>query len=282
MLDEEDQLRDVMTINDSDTGLTQRTTIRAPLSVERDNANILVGMSYPPVPNKLIKKIRDGEFIEMADLLPERLGAGGDNEPTKSTKKRKIVTNILEWVRCFGLHISIIARSTPERVPDLLSYQALIINSYTEYQGDYWLVYDRQFRQQAAVTPTTSWSIMDTTLWNLAFGGRISLPRCTHCLSVSHKSGKCELSSDTHTPSTPSPYPTEKAAPGRSGLQRPICYAWNEDPAPGCPHRGCRFEHICYLCSKDVRVQNKGHKATNCPHHIHDRPTRPRRSTTCR
>ena len=186
---DEDQLCDVMTINDSDTGSTQRTTIRAPLSVEKDDANVLVGTSYPPVPNKLIKKIRDGEFIEMADLLPERLGAGGDNEPTKSTKKRKIVTNILEWVRCFGLYISIIAHSTPERVPDLLSYQAFIIDAYTEYQGDYWSGYDRQFRQRAAVTPTTSWSTMDTTLWNLAFGSCISLPRSTHCLSVSHKSG---------------------------------------------------------------------------------------------
>ena len=185
MLDE-NQLRDVMTINDSDTGSTQLTTITAPLSVEKDDANVLVGTTYPPVPNKLIKKIRDGEFIEIADLLPKRLGAGGDIEPTKSTKKRKIVTNILEWVRCFGLYVSIIARSTPEKVPDLLSHQALIIDAYTEYQGDYWSGYDRQFRQWAAVTPTTIWSTIDFTLWNLAFGGHIGLPRCTHCLSVSH------------------------------------------------------------------------------------------------
>ena len=218
----------------------------------------------------------------MSNLFPERLGAGGDNEPTKSTKKWKIVTNILEWVCCFGFYVSVIAGSTPQRVPDLMNYQALIIDAYTEYKGDYWSGYDRQFRQRAAVTPTTSWSTMDTTLWNLAFGGHISLPRCTYCLSVSHKSGECELSSDTQTSSTPSPYPIGKAAPGRPGPQRPICYTWNEDPAPGCPHRDCRFEHICYLCSKDVRVQNKGHKAIHCPHHIQDRPTRPQRPITYR
>ena len=59
----------------------------------------------------------------------------------------------------------------------MLSYQALIINAYTEYQGEYWSGYDRQFRQRAAVIPATSWSSMDTTLWNLRFGGRASLPR---------------------------------------------------------------------------------------------------------
>ena len=58
-----------------------------------------------------------------------------------------------------------------------------------------------------------------------------------------------------------------KVVPGCPGLQsqHPICYAWNEDPTPGCPHYGCRFEHICYLCSKDVRVQNKGHKSNPLP-----------------
>ena len=168
---DEDQLQDVLSINDSNPRFTLRTPVRAPSLINKDDGSVLVGVSYPPVPNKLVKKIRDGEFLETADLLPERLGADGDNDPVKSSKKRRGVTNILEWVRCFGLYISIIAGSAPERVPDLLSYQALIIDAYTEYQGEYWSGYDRQFRQRAVVTPATSWSTMDTTLWNLAFGG---------------------------------------------------------------------------------------------------------------
>ena len=238
---DEDQLQGVLTINDSNPRLTQQTPVRTPSSINKDDGNVLVGASYPPVPNKLVKRIRDGEFIEMADLLPERLGAGGDNDPVKSSKKWRTVTNILEWVRCFGPCISIIACSAPESMPDLLSYQALIIDAYTEYQSKYWSGYNRQFRQRAAVTPATSWSTMDTTLWNLAFGGQASLPRCTHCLSISHKSGECELSSDTHTTSTP--YPTGEVVPERPSLQSqcPIWYAWNEDPAPVFPRHGCRY-----------------------------------------
>ena len=73
---DEDQLQDVLTINDSNPRLTQWT----PSSISKDDGSVLVGASYPPLPNKLVKKIRDSEFLEMADL-PERLGAGGDNDP---------------------------------------------------------------------------------------------------------------------------------------------------------------------------------------------------------
>ena len=83
---DEDQFQDVLTINDSNPRLTQRTPVRAPSSINKDDGSVLVGASYPPVPNKLVKKIRDGEFLEMADL-PERLGACGDNDPVKSSKK---------------------------------------------------------------------------------------------------------------------------------------------------------------------------------------------------
>ena len=139
------------------------------------------------MPCKLVKKITDGEFVEMADLLLDKLASSEDNELTKSLKKRRIVTDIIEWVRCFGLYISIISQSAPERVSDLLGYQALIIDAYTEYQGLYWPGYDRQFRLRAAVTPVTSWSTVETALWNRAFSGLPSTPRCIHCFFLASR-----------------------------------------------------------------------------------------------
>jgi len=49
-----------------------------------------------------------------------------------SRKKIKPVTNILEWIQCFRMYIVAISRSQPERVPDLLGYQALIIQAHRE------------------------------------------------------------------------------------------------------------------------------------------------------
>lgn len=45
------------------------------------------------------------------------------------------------------------AEKHPERVQDLLNYQALLVEAHMEYEGDTWLRYDRRFRQAAAALP---------------------------------------------------------------------------------------------------------------------------------
>ena len=158
-----------------------------------------------------MKKIEAGDFIDMAELRPEGLGIMEDSFPGRSTKgKKKMVSNILEWIRCFSLYVAILSRSAPHRVPDLLSYQALIIEAQMEYPGDHWLGYDRRFRQRAAVTKTIKWSKIDTTLWHLAFAGRSSIARCKYCFSIAHCSTDCELAPDPDPPAQEQP-----AAPSR-------------------------------------------------------------------
>lgn len=54
---------------------------------------IAVNPLSPPIPVKLIQKIRKGEYTDMADLLPESLTALLADEPHTSKdkgKKRKI------------------------------------------------------------------------------------------------------------------------------------------------------------------------------------------------
>ena len=161
---------------------------------ESGPGTVLFGAGFPPVPSKLVKKIEAEDFIDMAELRPEGLGTMEDSAPGRSTKgKTKMISNILEWIRCFSLYVAILSCSAPHRVPDLLSYQALIIEAQMEYPGDHWLGYDRRFRQRAAVTKTTKWSKIDTTLWHLAFAGRPSIARCKYCFNVTHCSSDCEL-----------------------------------------------------------------------------------------
>ena len=93
-----------------------------------------------------------------------------------------------------------------------------------EYPGDHWLGYDQRFRQRAAVTTTTKWSKIDTTLWHLAFAGRSSIARCKYCFSITHCSRDCELAPDPDPPAQEQP-----AAPSRRSAavpsRRPICFA---------------------------------------------------------
>lgn len=205
-----------------------------PSTVEAEPSVVLFGAGFPPIPTKLVTKIQEGNFVDMHELLPERLGATEDNEQSRPAKsKGRMVTEILEWVRCFGLYVAIISCSAPNRVPDLLGYQALILDAQKEYPGDHWIGYDRRFRQRAAATRSTNWSAVEPTLWNMAFAGRASTPRCKFCFSVSHLSSNCELGSETHVPTRGIPSHPHSSFTYR----RPICYDWNEDPAPGCPRK---------------------------------------------
>ena len=60
----------------------------------------------------------------------------------------------MEWLQSFAVYVSVIARKQPQRVPDLMGYQVLILEASSEYKND------------------CSWSNIDTTLWLLAFSGQ--------------------------------------------------------------------------------------------------------------
>ena len=59
---------------------------------------------HTPVPAKLVKKIQEGLFIEMAELLLETLSSpeyAAVDEPTSQKQKPREVTNIVDWVQMF-------------------------------------------------------------------------------------------------------------------------------------------------------------------------------------
>ena len=238
-----------------------------PIPSSKEPPSTHLGGGLPPVPGKLVKRIEEGHFIEMGELLPERLSSHcEDEDQIKSTKpKRRAVTNILEWLQCFGIYIAIVSRKEPHRVLDLLAYQHLIIQAHQEYQGDCWLGYDRRFRQRAATNPSMNWSTIDPTLWSLAFSGKASATLCSHCFSTSHSSRDCELNTGCtpYNRSVTRPLPKSQSQPGQ--VRRPLCFDWNESSSPGCPHPSCRFEHICYYCVRNPAVNDKVHKAIFCP-----------------
>ena len=155
-----------------------------------------IGAGLPPVPPKLVQKIQAGEYVDMAELLPDRLGvnAGPPVQGDKDDKKPKHrqVTNILEWIQCYTIYMAVRAEKHPEKILDMLGYQTLIVEARMEYEGDGWLGYDRRFRQTAAATPDITWAKIEPTLWNKAFAGQASSSRCKYCFSLTHRSEECD------------------------------------------------------------------------------------------
>ena len=130
------------------------------------------------------------------------------------TTKRKLpdVTQIMDWIQCFSIYIAVVSHAKPDHIADLIAYLNLIINIQRWFQYFDWALYDRQFWQKAAITPSLQWGTMEATLWNLSFLNHSTRPSFSARLF----------------PSTP------------STIKVPICLEWNEDPHKECLHLNCR------------------------------------------
>ena len=238
----------------------------------RRSSAILLGAGLPPIPAKLVSRIEAGEFIEMAELLPDRLDPTralfiDESDQQKTHRRRKPVTNILEWAQCFAIYTAVLCRKYPQKLPDMLSYLILIVQTHMEYEGDAWLGYDRRFRQRAASNPQASWDKSDSTLWDIAFSGKAKANRCHHCFSLSHTSSECEWSAEAAQQEI-RPLMSmshQQAAPMTSNQPRAICKSFNFDPNPGCTFKNCTYEHVCWYCYHNPYAQDKIHKAVFCP-----------------
>ena len=206
---------------------------------------MLFSSGLPPIPAKLVDRIQSGLFVEMSDLLPQKLISAeysvGDHMTSQKPKQYE-VTTIIEWVQCFGIYIAIVSKKEPERTADLHGYQQLIIHSSQHHQEGRWLIYDRHFRLKASATGLKEWSTIEINIWNLAFPERT-------------------------VPISAQPIPRH-SGPGSQPLpaNRKICLEWNDNPSPNCPYPDCRFEHRCYRCVFNSKVPDNRHKALFCPY----------------
>ena len=221
-----------------------RTTLsRKP--AERVQPLVFISSGLPPIPSRLVARIQEGHFIDMAELVPERLCAWDTPEEKSTTSKPRDVTDIVEWLQCFGTYIAIVGHTEPQRVPDLLGYQNLIIQGYRKHQKVCWQTYDRDFRRKASASHTAEWSTVDATLWNLAFSGG----------SSTQPTGPNFSNRDSF-------YRQPQLSSSKRSM---VCLEWNEHRSPGCPHPSCRYEHVCYRCVHNPGIPDKRHKAIFCP-----------------
>ena len=77
-----------------------------------------MGAGLPPVPARLVTRIEAGEFIDMSELSPDKLGlaksALNDDQAKPSKPQRRTVTNILEWTQFFATYMAGICRKQPK------------------------------------------------------------------------------------------------------------------------------------------------------------------------
>ena len=150
----------------------------------------LLSKGLAPVPPKLVTKIQNLEFVDMAELLRDNLEvqrqvasqdrwASTTGQSTRN--RRREILDLLSWVSCFGM--AVLTGKHPQMIKPLLAYQTMIVREARRCRGNGWLAYDTYFRQQVAGDPEADWSCLNTSLYEVTFlaqGGKGGQSCTTH------------------------------------------------------------------------------------------------------
>ena len=237
---------------------------------------------FPPVPPKLVQKIQAGEFVDLAELLPDNMEmvrrAGIEGQGQSQRQLRRVV-NLLTWVQCFSTYAAILGEAQPHRSRDLLAYMRLIVREAQRHGGEGWRSYDALFRKFAALNPSVKWGQPLPSLYSMHFlAARSSAASCCdHCLEGDHSTGECALSplpqpepvasynsARSFRPATVNAATSRRVGQGSTAGQidfadRPVCKRWNfaKGGCKGLPD--CDYRHACLRCER------RNHKVGDCP-----------------
>ena len=229
----------------------------------------------------------------MAELLRDnieaerRRGVQGEGSNNSKTARREI-PDILSWIQCFGIYVSVMASKFPGRVPNMLAYQTTLVREARRCGGGGWLAYNTAFWQQAATDALCDWSKLNSPLYPVTFMAQASGKGkcCPHCLELDHVGEDCALSPRPRQEQRQRQRSPGLGLPPQSGVEgqaqgesrsdigavgRPkprlprqsgqrtasrACYSFNDGE---CRFpKTCRYLHICQQCLAD------DHPATRC------------------
>ena len=146
---------------------------------------VTIGIGLPGLPKKLIARVLANEYIDFSELPP----AKGKGRPmpqslegqvimvqaTELLQARKIIPDLATWMQCFSIYAAALCAKYPARLPELMAYQTIIAKASQRYWWPSWVVYDQNFRQEAAGNPHQSWARVEPRQVHLIFWGMMPL-----------------------------------------------------------------------------------------------------------
>ena len=71
----------------SEDSAKEKQAADSPMKTESATVSF-IGAGLPPVPQKLVQRIQAGDFVDMAELLPDRLGINAGSKVIKTIKNK--------------------------------------------------------------------------------------------------------------------------------------------------------------------------------------------------
>ena len=203
--------------------------------------SVIVSDGIPPLPTKLVEKIRRWEYIDLSKLATEEdvdhnvsstvviNGQVVVVEPTPQPRCHHPQLDIVSWSEAYAKYLAVLVAAdttSREEAAGLAAHMFQIIR-LSRARGFKWLRYDMEYRQWAAAKNVRTWGDM-----NMSIYGR--------CLPQVMDLGLAPQS----------------AEPGLREQEQEFrpCYRWNN----GRCTKPCKFRHVCSICGGS-------HRKKDCP-----------------
>ena len=244
-----------------------------------------VGYGLPAIPKRLHDKMLAWEYVDLAELPPAR---AVPKEPSltmgniwlvQSTdlarSQKRLIPEITTWVQCFAIYTSVVATKFPQRVPAMLGYMVDIIRTSRQFKWPSWVMYDANYRREAAASGQTDWSKIDPSLYARCFTGWArNTGWCDTCMTLDHDAADCPYNQGTdgstvgikrprRLPGGQTPGPSRKATPRPTNTGDAVCIKYNKYGGDCMFGVRCHFKHICSICANEGLHME--HPKTRCP-----------------
>ena len=255
--------------------LASAETTPHPIAAPKPTSTVMLGTGLPPLPKKLVDKILAGEYVDFAELPPARGKARAVPQALEGQivvvqaadllQSRRVIPDLATWMQCYAIFTAVIASKNPARLPDLMAYMIIIAKASQKFAWPSWVVYDQNFRQEAACSTSTQWARVDPSIYTQCFTGMAIGAEgwCKICQSIEHSSESCPLApkqmehtamggpqSRTSTFRKRVGQTLTAGPPKRTAFATPqdYCIKYNRFNGDCKFGTACRFPHICSAC----------------------------------
>ena len=240
---------------------------------------VATGEGLPALPKRMVDKIIAGEYVDFFELPPAKGKSKGPPQALEGqvviiqaaelNSSKKVIPDLATWSQCFNLYAAVLIKHHPGRARSLFAYSSLIARCSAKYKWPSWVVYDQNFRQEAAESGNVDWAKVDPSIYTQCFTGATQNSVegwCKRCHSVEHVSDSC--------PSRPGPSNgSGYSAAGFSSNRRPAL-SGRKRAAPQSVHEtckryntydgDCRFGESCIFLHRCDNCGEPNHPVSKC------------------
>jgi len=236
-------------------------------ALPKSNPLVPTGPGLPALPKKLVDRIQANEYIDFSELPPAKGKVRALNQSLEGQvilvqaedllQSKRLIPDLATWVQCFSLYTTVLLKKQPSRFAELMAYASTIAKASKKYKWPAWVIYDQNFRQEAASIPSQSWAKIDPSIYSQCFLGMAKSAEgwCQTCQSLDHTSDHCPAGSGSRKRS----WQTAARQQGGDPINlKPTCPKYNKNDGD-CPFGArCRYIHCCTRCKGN-------HPVRRCP-----------------